>query len=371
MNKRARTPLPSEAAGAGGLGAGDLNDLAKKLVDHIKQNGPMTIAEYMAACLYDREHGYYATRPAIGGAGADFLTAPETSQMFGELLGLWCAHEWEALGKPAFNLMELGPGRGVLMQDALRATARIEGFRDAANVVFIEVSEPLREAQAERVPEGEWALRLEDTPPGPSLIIANEFLDCFPIRQFVRGPDEWREKLVGLDDGDQLAFGLSAALPAQEEDSEEGSVREIAPALESLLYTLEQRFHAAPGRALFIDYGYASPEGADTLQALRQHKKTGPLDAPGEADLTAHVDFARVVHLAREAGLEVAGPITQARFLAGLGIQVRADMLTRANPQHSPLLARQLRRLTHQAEMGALFKALCVSSPNLPPPAGF
>ncbi len=345
--------------------------LKHQLIEHIKQNGPMTVADYMAACLYDPAHGYYATRPSLGGAGADFLTAPEASQMFGELIGLWCAHEWDALGKPALNLIELGPGRGVLMQDALRATERIDGFRDAANIVLVEMSAPLRDEQAKRIPEAEWALRLEDAPPGPSLIVANEFLDCLPIRQFVRGVEEWREKLVGIDEADQLAFGLSAALPAPEDEVRPGAVREIAPALEALIYEIEQRLHAAPGRVLFIDYGYIAPEGADTLQALKRHTKVDPLEMPGEADLTAHVDFSRVAHLAHEAGLSVAGPTTQARFLAGLGVGVRADMLTRANPEHGPMVARQLRRLTHADEMGALFKVICLSSPNLPPPAGF
>jgi NADH dehydrogenase [ubiquinone] 1 alpha subcomplex assembly factor 7 len=348
-----------------------MNALAKKLVAHITLNGPMTVADYMGACLYDPAYGYYATRPALGGAGADFLTAPEASQMFGELIGLWCAHEWDGLGKPALNLIELGPGRGVLMQDALRAAARVKGFHDAANIVLIEMSAPLRDEQARRIPEAEWALKLEDAPPGPSLIIANEFLDCLPIRQFVKGEDEWREKLVGIDDDNQLVFGLSAALPAPEDDAPPGTVREIAPALEALIYEIEQRLHAAPGRVLLIDYGYLDAAGADTLQALKRHKKVDPLHAPGEADLTAHVDFARVTHLARAAGLDVAGPITQARFLAGLGIGVRADMLARANPQHGALLERQLHRLTHADEMGVLFKVLCLSSPNLPPPAGF
>lgn len=345
--------------------------LKTKLIEHIKHNGPMTVAEYMSACLYDPEAGYYATRPSLGGAGADFLTAPEASQMFGELIGLWCAHEWDALGKPALNLIELGPGRGVLMQDALRATARVEGLHHAINIVLVEMSAPLRDEQAARVADAEWALRLDDAPPGPSLIIANEFLDCLPIRQFIKGEQEWREKLVGLDDADQLVFGLSAALPAPEDEVRPGAVREIAPGLEALMYEIEQRLHAASGRALFIDYGYVSADGADTLQALKRHAKVDPLQAPGEADLTAHVDFARVAHLAHEAGLDVAGPVTQARFLAGLGIGVRADMLTRANPQHAALVARQIRRLTHADEMGALFKVICLSSPNLPPPAGF
>lgn len=345
--------------------------LKRKLVEHIKENGPMTVAEYMAACLYDPEHGYYATRPALGGDG-DFITAPEASQMFGELIGLWCAHEWDvALRKAAFNLIELGPGRGVLMQDALRATRNIEGFHDAKSIILVEMSAPLRDAQAERIADAEWAQRLEDAPPGPSLIIANEFLDCMPIRQFVHGEDAWHEKLVGLDEADDLIFGLSAALGAQESDDEAGVVREIAPALESFMYEIERRLHEAPGRALFIDYGYVRAEGADTLQALKGHRKVDPLEAPGAADLTAHVDFARVAQLADVAGLQVHGPITQARFLRGLGVNVRADALSSANPEHRERLARQLQRLTGEDQMGVLFKVICLSSPNLPPPAGF
>ncbi len=345
--------------------------LKQRLVEHIREAGPMTVADFMAACLYDPDDGYYATRPAIGGDSADFLTAPEASQMFGELIGLWCAHEWDALAKPAFNWIELGPGTGVLMADMLRATQRIEGMHDAASVVLVETSAPLRDAQAEHVPIAEWAPRLEDAPPGPSLIVGNEFLDCLPIRQFVRGEDGWHEKLVGIDEDNQLVFGLSAALPAPDSDDEPGAVREIAPGLDLLMYEIERRLHEAPGRVLLIDYGYVRPEGADTLQALKRHKKVDPLETPGEADLTAHVDFARVAHLAAAAGLSVAGPITQAQFLRGLGIEFRAEALTRANPDHAERLARELRRLTHGEEMGALFKVICLSSPNLPPPAGF
>ena len=389
-----------------------MSALKQRLIDHIRDNGPMTVAEFMGACLYDPNDGYYATRPSIGGAGADFLTAPEASQMFGELIGLWCAHEWDALAKPAFNWIELGPGSGALMQDMLRATQRIEGMHDAASVILIETSGPLRSAQTERVPAAEWALRLEDAPPGPSLIVGNEFLDCLPIRQFVYGEDGWHEKLVGADEADQLIFGLSSAIPAPDSDDEIGAVREIAPALDVLIYEIERRLHEAPGRALLIDYGYVRPEGADTLQALKRHQKVDPLDAPGEADLTAHVDFARVAHLAqgqdqahrvegavggellrqqaaapqaRRSGLllgdahrvgqrgtlDVAGPITQAQFLRGLGIEFRTEALSRANPEHADRLARELRRLTHDEEMGALFKVICLSSPNLPAPAGF
>ncbi len=348
-----------------------MSALTQKLKDHIRDNGPMTVAEFMAACLYDPQHGYYATRPSIGGDKADFLTAPESSQMFGELIGLWCAYEWDALGKPAFNWIELGPGRGVLMQDALRATQHVPGMHDNSNIVFVEMSAPLREAQAERVPDAEWAVRLEDAPPGSSFIIGNEFLDCLPIRQFVRGEDGWHEKLVGMTEAEQLTFGLSAPLPAPDGEEETGTVREIAPALESVIYEIERRLHEAPGRALFIDYGYVRPEGADTLQALQIHKHVDPLAAPGEADLTAHVDFARVAHLADQAGLQVHGPITQAAFLRGLGIEVRANALINANPAHAERLLRELKRLTDPEQMGTLFKVICLSSPNLPAPAGF
>jgi NADH dehydrogenase [ubiquinone] 1 alpha subcomplex assembly factor 7 len=345
--------------------------LKQKLTEHIRDNGPMTVAEFMGACLYDPKHGYYATRPSIGGASADFLTAPESSQMFGELIGLWCAYEWAVLGKPAFNWIELGPGRGVLMQDALRATQQVAGMHDNSNIVLVEMSAPLREEQATRVPNAEWAVRLEDAPPGPSFIIANEFLDCLPIRQFVRGEDGWHEKLVGLSEAEQLTFGLSAALPAPDGEEEIGAVREIAPSLETVIYEIERRLHDAPGRALFIDYGYVRPEGADTLQALQNHKHVDPLAAPGEADLTAHVDFARVAHLAAQAGLQVHGPITQAAFLRALGIDVRANALTEANPAHAERLQRELTRLTGAEQMGVLFKVICLSSPNLPAPAGF
>ncbi len=345
--------------------------LKDRLVEHIRENGPMTVAEYMAACLYDPEDGYYATRPAIGGESADFLTAPEASQMFGELIGLWCAHEWDALGKPAFNFIEIGPGRGVLMQDMLRATRGIPDFSDNSNIVLVETSAPLRDEQAERVPDAEWAVRLEDAPPGPSLIVANEFLDCLPVRQFVRGEEGWHEKLVGADEAGALIFGLSAAIGAPESEDDIGAVREIAPALDSVVYELERRLHEALGRALFIDYGYVAPEGADTLQALKRHTKVSPLETPGEADLTAHVDFGRLATLAANAGLEVSGPVTQGQFLRALGLEFRADTLAQANPKHAERLKREVHRLAHAEQMGVLFKVICISSPGLPAPAGF
>lgn len=348
-----------------------MSELKQKIIEQIREAGPITVADFMSLCLSDPDHGYYATRPAIGGDGGDFLTAPEASQMFGELIGLWCAHEWDAMGRPAFNWIELGPGRGILMQDAQRATARIEGFHAAVQLTLVDTSPALRAEQAERVTAAEWAERIDEAPPGPSLIIGNEFLDCLPVRQFINTEEGWREKLVGLTEAEHLTFGLSAPLQAPDTGDEIGAVREIAPAMEALIYELERRLHAAPGRALFIDYGYAEPGGHDTLQAIRAHAHADPLEAPGEADITAHVDFSHVAQLGREAGLAVCGPITQGQFLRVLGIDMRADMLKQLHPDRAARIDRELHRLTDETQMGALFKVICLSSPNLPPPAGF
>jgi NADH dehydrogenase [ubiquinone] 1 alpha subcomplex assembly factor 7 len=331
----------------------------------------------MAACLFDPAHGYYATRPRLGADG-DFITAPELSQMFGELIGAWCAHEWAALGAPeAFHLIELGPGGGALMSDVLRAGRAAPGFLDAARIHLVETSAPLRAAQAERLAGVDiaWRERLDDVPQGACLIVANEFLDCLPIRQFVRKEDGFRERLVGVDAGGGLALGLGARLPqapvAGDATLPVGAVLEFAPALPAFVEQLAERLRAAPGRALFIDYGYAEPEGADTLQALRGHRKEPPLAAPGEADLTAHVDFGALVRMARAAGLDAAGPLSQGAFLASLGLGARAATLARANPLRTERISREVARLTGEAEMGALFKATCLSSPGLAPPAGF
>ena len=343
----------------------NLRDLLK---EQIALSGPMTVADFMQTCLHHPQLGYYATRPALGGENADFLTAPELSQMFGELIGLWCAHEWSQIGSPAkVQLIELGPGRGALMQDALRAAQKAPGFTHALNLTLIEASAPLRAEQQKRITNARWAARLEDAPPGPSLILGNEFLDCLPIRQFVDGPEGRREKLLGLAADGELAFGLSAPLPSNAND---GFV-EISPALPLVIAAIAERLHAYPGRALFIDYGRESPENADTLQAIKAHQKIDPLACPGEADLTAHVDFGAVKRLAEQAGLAVAGPIGQGQFLRTLGLDHRAEALAKAHPERAERIAREHARLTGPDQMGVLFKAICLSSPNLPPPAGF
>jgi len=343
--------------------------LAEKLRAQIAQNGPMRIDEFMAACLYDPVYGYYATRPALGGDNSDFITAPEGSQMFGELMGLWCAHEWTQIGQPApFDLIELGPGRGVLMEDARRASLIVREFYDAARVHFVETSGPLRLEQAKRVPGATWHARIEDVPHGPSLIIANEFLDCLPIRQFVRQRGEWRERLLGLH-GDSLAFGLSGAIAAPAGAPDRDDIWEIAPGLAAFIDIVAARLKAAPGRALFIDYG--GNGFGDTLQAMQVHRHLDPLACPGEADLTAHVDFSAAARLAEAAGLAVHGSIGQGAFLRALGVEERAQALASARPDRADRIWRELDRLTSRDQMGVLFQAICLSSPNLPPPAGF
>lgn len=356
-----------------------VHTLRERLLGLIAQNGPMTVAQYMAAALYDPLGGYYARRAMLGADG-DFITAPDISQMFGELVGLWCAQSWMDMGRPApFQLVELGPGSGALMSDIRRATRKAPGFCEAAQIVLVEFSAPLRERQQAALGDSAtWAARLEDVADGPAIVVGNEFLDCLPIRQFVRAPDGWRERLVGAGDNGALVFGLALApladdalIPEPLRDAPEGAVAEIAPALPAFVAQLAARLRAHGGRALFIDYGTPATTAGDSLQAVRAHAKVDPLDAPGAADLTAHVDFATLAQISRAAGLDVAGPVAQGVWLRALGIDARAQALVQARPDKDATIARQHARLTAPDEMGELFQVICLSGPGLPPPAGF
>lgn len=360
-----------------------MSPLARRLVERIRTDGPLTVAQFMAAALYDPRHGYYATRPAIGSDG-DFLTAPETSQMFGELVGLWCVQSWIEMGRPdPVQLIELGPGRGTLAADIARAVRVAPDFRAAAKLTLVEVSAPLKAAQAEALGEvgvtPTWVDQLEDAAPGPSIIVANEFLDCLPIRQFIRTAGRWRERLVGLDpkNPSKLAFGLGGVLPDDApipkplRSAPDGALAEFAPALPAFVDRVAERLHAAPGRALFIDYGPAQTSPGDTLQAMSRHAKAPVLESAGDADLTAHVDFGELRRLASAAGLDVAGPVGQGDWLEVLGIGLRAQALAQARPDQEPSLRRQLARLIDPDEMGTLFQVICLSSRGLPAPAGF
>ena len=349
-----------------------MTPLARLLAARIAATGPLTVADYMAECLLHPRHGYYATRDPLGAAG-DFTTAPEISQMFGEILGLALAQAWLDQGSPAPAILaELGPGRGTLMADVLRATARVPGFHDALSVHLVEASPVLRAEQARRVPQAGWHGRIEDLPEGPLLLLANEFLDALPVRQFLRAPGGWAERVVGLRDG-VLAWGLAPPLPVPDldtrlADTAEGDMVELCPALPGIVAEVGRRIAAHGGAALFVDYGDGRLVG-DTLQAVVRHRGADPLAQPGEADLTAHVDFGAV---ARAAAPAVAtGPVPQGAFLLRLGIAERAEALARrlaggALESHRAAL----RRLTDPAEMGTLFKVMGLHPASAPPPPG-
>jgi NADH dehydrogenase [ubiquinone] 1 alpha subcomplex assembly factor 7 len=356
-------------------------ELKARIARYIRGQGPLPIAAFMAMALHDPRAGYYARHDPLGRAG-DFITAPEISQIFGELIGLWCAELWRRLGQPdPVVLTELGPGRGTLMADLLRAAASAPAFRRALRVYLVEASPILRAEQQRRLAAAEprFVDNVEALPPGPLLSVANEFLDALPIRQLVRRHSEWGERLVGLDAEGHLAFVegpespvLSPLVPAALRAMPPGTIVEICPAAAALAATLGERFAQSPGAALFVDYGYFPSRPGPTLTALRHHQPVGVLDNPGDADLSAHVDFAAFAEAARNAGAAIWGPLPQGRFLAALGAKTRLGALSqRASPEQRALLASGLNRLIDPAEMGTLFKAMAVTSPHLPAPAGF
>ncbi|SHI53295.1 class I SAM-dependent methyltransferase [Wenxinia saemankumensis] len=354
--------------------SGGVPPLARLLAERIAATGPIPVAEFMATCLWHPAHGYYATRDPLGASG-DFVTAPEISQMFGELLGLALAQAWIDQGSPPrIVLAELGPGRGTLMADLLRAAARVPGFVAAAELHLVEASPVLAEAQRRAVPGAAIHPRTEDLPEGPLYLVANEFFDALPIRQFVReGEGEggtWRERMVGLE-GDALAFGLSPAAPVEALSGVRvatgGLVETCAPGA-AIAAEIGRRLAAQGGAALIVDYGDWGSEG-DTLQALSGGARIDPLARPGESDLTAHVDFEA---LARAAAPALPTRLTpQGVFLERLGITQRAQALARglSGPALEAHVAAH-RRLTHPEEMGLLFKVMGLTHPDAPPPPG-
>jgi SAM-dependent MidA family methyltransferase len=345
--------------------------LAEKLRAQIRAGGPIGLDAYMTACLHDPQFGYYATRPALGEDG-DFITAPLVSQMFGELIGLWAVETWALLGKPSpFRLIEVGPGDGTLMADALRAARLAPDFLAAADTWLVETSPPLRARQQARLGEGaaRWAESLDDVPAeAPAILIANEVLDCLPAGQFERRAEGWAERLVGLDDAGELAFGLGPPRPAQDM-APVGTLIEMSPAQADFAAAIARRMVRDRGAALLIDYGGEMAAGP-TLQALKRHEMVDPLACPGEADLTVHADF-RAVRMAVKATGARAALLTQGEFLRRLGIDARADALAKARPDQAAVIARQRDRLVGDEQMGKLFKAMCVFSGTERPPPGF
>ncbi len=368
-----------------------MTPLKKRLIAQIRQSGPISISGFMAQCLLDPTHGYYPTRDPLGIDG-DFITAPEISQMFGEVVGLWVINAWRALGAPKLvHLVEYGPGRGVMMSDILKATRLDPNCHAALHVHLIETSAALEGKQAAILSDYDvpidWVGGLQDIPCGPTIILGNEYLDCLPIRQFIvrdrfAGKAGLHERMVDIhpDNPQKLIYTVRetpiaaadmAALPDALPDLKTDDLFELNTGLAHMVEALQTRFESAPGTALFIDYGPEQSETGDSFQALQSHKKVYPLDNPGEADLTARVDFTHLCALAETAGLAVYGPVTQAEFLSRLGLEMRAVALSRQNPQQKDKIARQLNRLTGAEEMGQLFKAICIQSPDLAVPLGF
>ncbi|NGO54395.1 class I SAM-dependent methyltransferase [Allomesorhizobium camelthorni] len=346
--------------------------LKERIAALIELNGPISVAEYMALCLFDPEDGYYTNREPFGVEG-DFITAPEISQMFGELVGVWLRAAWDAIGRPLpVTVAEIGPGRGTLMKDVLRTLSRLDvGFAAKADFAMIETSPRLAEIQKETLgPAGagvRWHDSVENLASQPLLIVGNELFDAVPIRQYIRTSSKWRERAVGLDPDGNLTFVAGAGapdpslLPPEAENAPEGAIIELSPARTALMETIAERIAKHGGAGLFFDYGYTTPALGDTLQALRKHRYDDSLAHPGEADLTAHVDFSALTAAAGNAGLD-AHIMTQGEFLLAMGLLERAGRLgTNADLATRERLSGEVERLAGPDQMGNLFKVLAIA----------
>lgn len=347
----------------------DTGRLRETFVRLIRNTGPISIAHYMA----ESNARYYDSRDPLGTAG-DFITAPEISQMFGELVGLWLADMWIRAGKPEpVHYVELGPGRGTLARDAL-ATARRFGLEPTTH--FVEASLALKARQLDLHPQAQWHRDLASVPgDGPLLIVANEFLDALPVRQLIRTEQGWRERMVGLDGGRLVPVAgtqpMDAAVPPARADAPAGTIIETSPAAAATLYEASGRLAAQGGAALFIDYGYCEPRFGSSLQAVRAHRMVDVFSAPGEADLTAHVDFSALAPIAMARGARWLGTAEQGPWLRALGIDARAAALAAASPSSAAAIDTARERLTAEGQMGALFKVMGLAGPSWPDGEGF
>ncbi|MGP1256108.1 MAG: class I SAM-dependent methyltransferase [Kiloniellales bacterium] len=353
--------------------------LSERLARRIRAQGPLSVAEYMTACLFDPAEGVYTRADPLGASG-HFTTAPEISQMFGELLGLWAGACWQAQGEPSQCLLvELGPGRGTLMADALRALRLLPAFTAAAEIVLVEASPRLRAVQQQALAGQEvlWADTLEELPEAPIFLLANEFFDALPIRQYLKLPEGWAERRVGLDEKERFQWVLGPRLPGHPPGltpakltAPVGALVEACTAAEAIVGEIGRRLQMSGGAALLVDYGYFPSGPGETLQALARHETADPLDAPGAADLTAHVDFQALAFAA--AGVTAHGPMEQGRLLQALGVEARAEALkAKATPQQAGEIDSALRRLVAPDQMGRLFKALALTADSAPLPPGF
>jgi NADH dehydrogenase [ubiquinone] 1 alpha subcomplex assembly factor 7 len=358
-----------------------MNPLKQEIAAMIAHDGPISLERYMGLCLGHPRYGYYMTRDPFG-AGGDFVTAPEISQMFGELLGVWASEAWRLSGAPnPARLIELGPGRGTLMSDVLRVARIAPDFLDAIIVHLVEMSPALRRIQEQTLARAakpvSWSADIADTPPGPAIILANEFFDAMPARHFVRTITGWRERLVGVDASGDLVFGLSDQTePSLRIPAREGSIIEVSAVAQRIMGEIAARLVREGGAMLVIDYGYTETSLGDSLQAVARHAYVDPLAEPGEADLTVHVDFAALARAARAEGAKVMGPVTQSHFLLQLGIERRAQsLMKKATPEQAQGIVDALDRLTGTKEprqhMGGLFKVMAVTHPDMPDMPGF
>jgi NADH dehydrogenase [ubiquinone] 1 alpha subcomplex assembly factor 7 len=358
-----------------------MNALESIIREMILENGPMSLETYMTLALAHPVHGYYRSKAPLGARG-DFITAPEISQMFGELIGLWCVEVWRLMGSPkSFHLVELGPGRGTLMADALRAARVAPHFLDALELHLIEISAPLRESQrqalAGRGVQPHWHETIAEIPSGAAIFIANEFFDALPVRHYVHNAVGWRERLVGLDDEGRLSFGLAAehepGIPAK---GQEQDVLEVGVGASRAMTRLAVRIASQGGALLAIDYGYEEPAHGETLQAMRRHQFVDPLRDPGEVDLTTHVNFTSLARAAQGGGAKVSGAVKQGQFLSRLGIFDRAAILQRgADPRQCGEIDAAAQRLAggfdRPTDMAQLFKVLAVTPREFDTPPGF
>ena len=349
----------------------------------IQSSGPIPVWRYMELCLMHPEHGYYLSRDPLGREG-DFITAPEVSQMFGELLGLWAASVWKAIDSPPLlRLIEIGPGRGTLMTDALRALRVLPPLYQALSIHLVEVNPVLREKQKSALSGSRsitWHDSIDDVPDGPSVILANEYFDVLPVHQAVKAENGWHERTVELDESGRLEFGMATEaiprfevlLPSWVRAAPLGAVFEWRPDAE--IMKIASRVRDQDGAALVIDYGHLRSDAGDTFQAIARHSFTDPFKSPGEADVTAHVDFQALARAADDLGARTHGPVPQGDFLRRLGIENRAaSLMAKASPEVSQDVASALTRLVGggRGGMGQMFKVLGISEPNLATLAGF
>ena len=343
-----------------------LADVFRRL---IRNTGPISLAHFMA----ESNARYYAAKDPLG-SGGDFVTAPEISQMFGELIGLWLADLWIRAGREEpVHYVELGPGRGTLAKDAMRTMKR---YGLTPQVHFVETSPALKKLQLEAVPHAQFHADLTSVPmEGPVLVIGNEFLDALPVRQLVRSAEGWRERMVGLD-GDTFvyvagAMPMESAVPADWRGARQGAIIETSPAAAAIVYEIAGRLANQGGCALLIDYGHADLRGGSTFQAVKAHRKVDPLAAPGEADLTAHVDFATLARVAQSRDAQWMGTVGQGDWLRALGIETRSEALTMRAPHLRAELTAARDRLIADDQMGTLFKVMGLAAPHWPRGVGF